>query len=401
MKNVEKLIYSNRVVAISTEVHTVRLKENANSELSIDEKKKEAMLMNHEFYVSVDVILATVWSKFKMSRKSVKHHESIRRILKKKVKKEKKLLISKILRSNKWKETTVKKEDDVRNRIMKKIFQKDVQEKKKKFEKERERSRFAFDKEKDQIIRMIKEVKANQEIASLSACKRVSNKLRIIDIWRNEINEKEFLIKLKNARVIFSLIEIIVFVSLVQKIFFKILSDENVIKFHVNLIRSRSTTQKKEKQWYVCEFSKAKIIIEDVVKIIELMNSKTEINVMIKRLMNKTKIIMRFESRLRLISHIEHDMNFDEICDDVELNIEKLKTRHHIFVVAYANHQLVFDQFFLTDLSANYDYRLNEIYVVFINSDLNRFVIFKVLDRHDSANRTEKDVFFDDDDFLN
>jgi hypothetical protein len=76
----------------------------------------------------------------------------------------------------------VKKEDDVRNRIMKKIFQKDVQEKKKKFEKERERSRFAFDKEKDQIIRMIKEVKANQEIASLSACKRVSNKLRIIDI---------------------------------------------------------------------------------------------------------------------------------------------------------------------------------------------------------------------------
>jgi hypothetical protein len=85
-------------------------------------------------------------------------------------------------------------------------------------------------------------------------------------------------------------------------------------------------------------------------------------------------------------------MNFDEICDDVKLNIEKLKTRHHIVVIVHANHQLVLDQFFLTDLSANYDYRFDEVYIVFINFDLNRFVIFKIFDRHDSANRTEKDV---------
>jgi hypothetical protein len=131
------------------------------------------------------------------------------------------------------------------------------------------------------------------------------------------------------------------------------------------------------------------------------MNSEAKINVMIKRLMNKTRIIMRFESRLRLIFHIEHDMNFDEICDDVELNIEELKTRHHIFVIIHADHQLVLDQFFLTDLSANYDYRSDEVYVVFISFDLNRFVIFKAFDRHDFANRIEKDVFSDDDDSLN
>jgi hypothetical protein len=70
-------------------------------------------------------------------------------------------------------------------------------------------------------------------------------------------------------------------------------------------------------------------------------------------------------------------------------------------VIVHANHQLVLDQFFLIDLDANYDYRLNNIYIVFINFDLNRFVIFKVLDEHDFANRTKKDVFFDDDDFLN
>jgi hypothetical protein len=94
-------------------------------------------------------------------------------------------------------------------------------------------------------------------------------------------------------------------------------------------------------------------------------------------------------------------MNFDEVCDDVELNIKRLKTRHHIFVIISANHQLVFDQFFLIDLNTNYDYCFDEIYVVFINFDFNRFVIFKVFDRYDSANRIEKNVFFDDDDFLN
>jgi hypothetical protein len=35
----------------------------------------------------------------------------------------------------------------------------------------------------------------------LSARKRFSNKSRIIDIWRNEINEKKFLIKLKSAQI--------------------------------------------------------------------------------------------------------------------------------------------------------------------------------------------------------
>jgi hypothetical protein len=131
------------------------------------------------------------------------------------------------------------------------------------------------------------------------------------------------------------------------------------------------------------------------------MNLKAKINVMIKRLMNKTKIIMLFESRFRLIFHIDHDMNFDEMCDDVELNIEELKTRHHIFVIAHANHQFVLDQFFLIDLNANYDYRFDEDYVVFIYLDLNRSMIFKVLNRYNSANRTKKDVFFDDDDSLN
>ncbi len=236
VENAEKLTYSNRVVAVSTEIHIVRLKKNADLELSIDEKKKKAVLMNHEFYVNVDVIFATTRSKFKMFRKSAKHHEFIRRILKKKVKKEKKLLISKILRSNKRKKITMKKENDVRNRVMKEIFQKNVQKKKKKFEKKKKRSRFIFDKEKDKIIKMIKKMKVIKK--SLRCLRAKESRISFASSTSEKrINEKEFLIKLKNAQVIFSLIEIIIFIFFAQKIFFKILFDEDVIKFHVNLIK--------------------------------------------------------------------------------------------------------------------------------------------------------------------
>ncbi len=41
VENVKKLTYSNRVVAASIEIHTVRLRKNANLEFSIDEKKKK------------------------------------------------------------------------------------------------------------------------------------------------------------------------------------------------------------------------------------------------------------------------------------------------------------------------------------------------------------------------
>jgi hypothetical protein len=67
VENAKKLVYSNRVVAIVTKIHIVHLKKNANLELFIDEKKKKIVLMNHELYVNVDVIFATIRSKFKMS----------------------------------------------------------------------------------------------------------------------------------------------------------------------------------------------------------------------------------------------------------------------------------------------------------------------------------------------
>lgn len=134
---------------------------------------------------------------------------------------------------------------------------------------------------------------------------------KMVDLWRKDGDEKAFLDKIKKAEITFSLAEVIAFAPLAQKVFSKPLSDDDVIKFRVNALKARK----------------------------------------------------RPGPRLRLISHTGHDMDFDGVCTDVEVDIGGLCTVHHIFVVAHADHQLVLGQPFLTDVSINYDYRNDEVYV--------------------------------------
>jgi hypothetical protein len=76
----------------------------------------------------------------------------------------------------------MKKENDVRNRVMTEVSQENIQKAKKDSEKVKERSRFVSDKKKAKVIKKIKKIKEVEKIASLQARKRVSNKSRIIDI---------------------------------------------------------------------------------------------------------------------------------------------------------------------------------------------------------------------------
>jgi ribosome-binding protein aMBF1 (putative translation factor) len=74
------------------------------------------------------------------------------------------------------------KKNDVRDRVITKISQEDIQKAKKNSKKMKKRSRFVFDKEKAKIIKKIKKIKKIEKIVSLSIRKKVSNKSRIIDI---------------------------------------------------------------------------------------------------------------------------------------------------------------------------------------------------------------------------
>jgi hypothetical protein len=100
---------------------------------------------------------------------------------------------------------------------------------------------------------------------------------------------------------------------------------------------------------------------------VTLLDSEAEINMITRRLMNIVDMTMRPGSRLRLISYTRHDMGRDGVCTDVEVDVGGLCTIHHIFVVAYADHQLVLRQFFLTDVFINYDYRNDGVYAMMSN----------------------------------
>jgi hypothetical protein len=74
------------------------------------------------------------------------------------------------------------KNNDIQNRVITKISSENIRKAEKDSKEMKERSRFAFNKEKVKIIKKIKKIKEVEKIVSLSSRKRISIKLRIIDI---------------------------------------------------------------------------------------------------------------------------------------------------------------------------------------------------------------------------
>jgi hypothetical protein len=338
VKKIERLSYS---ISSQTQVdvHIVRLSEETDEKIFIEDEV-EVVLVNHVFITFVNVILATTRNEFKSNSKVNKHHESIKRILKRKIEKEEKLSTAKTVRQENWKkaqEENASTDKNIKDAKMTKVSEsvKIVREiKKASVEK---KTRFTFkvkSKSKEKIVEnKVEEIMSIRKIRDFA-------RLKMMNLWKKNENEKEFLEKIKKVEIIFNLFEIIVFISLAQKIFFKSLFDHEILKFKVNVLktRTRSKSDLKKERWYFCESSKVKIILNDMIKTMIFLDSRTEINVMTQWLMNMIDIVMRSDSRLKLISHIEHDMNFDEICDDVEVNIDEFRMLHHIFMMFHANH---------------------------------------------------------------
>jgi hypothetical protein len=96
VKKIERLSYS---ISSQTQVnvHIVRLSEETDEKIFIEDEVK-VVLVNHVLITFVNVILATTRSESKLNSKVNKHHESIRRILKKKIEKKEKLSTTKTIR---------------------------------------------------------------------------------------------------------------------------------------------------------------------------------------------------------------------------------------------------------------------------------------------------------------
>ena len=80
-------------------------------------------------------------------------------------------------------------------------------------------------------------------------------------------------------------------------------------------------------------------------------------------------------------------MNLIDICFHVKIKIEKLNIYHYFFVVNRFDHFFIFEQFFLTAVSINYDYRANDIYAICTNSEMTRFAVIKIMNRFDRLNK--------------
>ena len=138
---------------------------------------------------------------------------------------------------------------------------------------------------------------------------------------------------------------------------------------------------------------KAKVRLEDGSKITALLDTGAEIHLMIREIMEDTELAKRQGPKLELVSHTGHSQSFLGLCEDVEIEIGGLKTRHPIFVVEAGDHDLVLGQPFLNTVKFSQDYKPDGVFGSIIHPQTQESAIFRTLLLQDPANRTESHIF--------
>lgn len=131
--------------------------------------------------------------------------------------------------------------------------------------------------------------------------------------------------------------------------------------------------------WYLMESSGAKVRLEDGSKVISLLDTGAEINVMTRELMEDANLAMRRDRKLELISHIGHNRTFPSFYEDIETAIGGLKTRYPLFVVQAGDHDLVLGQLFLNSVKICQKYKPNGIFSIITHPHTYQIVVFKTL----------------------
>ena len=75
---------------------------------------------------------------------------------------------------------------------------------------------------------------------------------------------------------------------------------------------------------------KAKVRLENGFKATALLDISAEINVIIRELMEEANLAMKKRLKLELVPYTSHNRLYRGICENVEVDIRELKTRHPI-----------------------------------------------------------------------
>ncbi len=85
------------------------------------------------------------------------------------------------------------------------------------------------------------------------------------------------------------------------------MSEDEVVQFGVNSLEVAAVSEASPKcQWYTFGCPKTRVRLEDSAKVLALLDTGAEINVMTKAVREKAGLAMRSGSRLELISHTCH-----------------------------------------------------------------------------------------------
>lgn len=71
---------------------------------------------------------------------------------------------------------------------------------------------------------------------------------------------------------------------------------------------------------------------------------------------------IQYSSKLELVSHTSHSRHFLSFCENVEIGIGGLKTKHPIFIVEQRDYDLVLGQSFLNLIKFSQKYKPNSIF---------------------------------------
>lgn len=91
---------------------------------------------------------------------------------------------------------------------------------------------------------------------------------------------------------------------------------------------------------------KAKVYCKNDSKVTALLDTGIKINVMIRKLIKDVNLAIKQGPKLELVFYTGHNHFFLGFCEDVEVAIKGLKTRHQIFVLKAGDYDLVLGQLF-------------------------------------------------------
>ena len=217
---------------------------------------------------------------------------------------------------------------------------------------------------------------------------------RVVNVLKESVGATTITKRILDLGVNLTVGELLASAPAVEKQLTKAISEDEAVQFRVNTLESSEGLEaRKPRSWYSMGSPKAKVRLEDGSKVTALLDTGAEINVMTREVMEDAGLAMRRGPKLELVSHTGHSRPFLGLCEDVEVAIGGLKTRHPIFVVEHGDHDLVLGQPFLNTVKFRQEYRPEGVFGTITHPQSLESAVFRTVSPQDPANRTENQIF--------